>query len=388
MGKLIVWGLLIITAMGSLVEASVLKFPTGDYPDLRSAVTAAVVGDTIQQVEPGDFSDGQQIDGRGFSFVGLGPDLCTIHFTDGWGYMMMLGNYPREAEFRGFTVMNNANGGILVFSVDGSVLRISDIVTDSGPTAICLSSPGDGEEIAGDVFMDHVTIKGATCGLIITDGAVHLQNSILLDCFYGVDFSTTWGATLDNHDNLYWWNHYDYQDDATVGPGEFKGDPNLNDANVPIPESEATNHATDGTDLGACQFEWPQSADLHFLVDGQRIAGPPHTFVPGDDVDISVQVVHGVPGYVNLVTYVALSVAGEFYFWPSWQRFVSSDPSTIDSSTVEFHTGDIAEVLHCTLPETGWSASFTVDFYALGAFPGTEFTPATVLATVQCTFGV
>ncbi len=394
MKKLIVWGLLIITAMGSLVEARVLKFPTGDYPDLRSAVNAAVVGDTIQQIEPGDFSDGLQINGRGMSFIGLGSALCTIHFEPTSGYAaMFLGDYPIATEIQGFSLVGTAVpsrdiSGLEVLAVQGSSIQIRDILIDCSWDGIGIWSNSGGN---GQVLIDHLTVKGhySGAGVNVVEGHVEIRNSVFVDGGEGIAFTTLFGATLSNHDNLFDSCYPVYYDEATAGTGEFEGTANLNDRNVPIPISDALNRATpDSTDLGALQFDWTQLGDLHFMVDGQRIAGPPHMYTPGDDLALDVQLTHNVPGYVNLVTYVVLSVAGEFYFWPNWQQFESSDPSTIDSSTVEFHTGDIAEVLHCTLPESGWSAPFTVDFYALGAFPGTEFTPATELATVQFTFGV
>lgn len=383
--------LLVVWVSGA--AASDLLVPI-DFPDLRAAVNAAVPGDTIYLVVEGDWSDGQRIDAPWVSIVGLGPELSQIHgdFSLSGDYVLRLGSraeemlvYKQDTRVEGLKIYGQTGCGLNIYPTSGVALTVRQVVFDCTLTACCVSAVGDSD---GAVVLEHLTFLGARAGVQVNNGAVTLMNSVLAQCGTAVFYDSRLGGTLNNSFNLFDSNGLDYQADAMPGDGEFPGVANLNDVFMPIPDSDALNRATDEhPDLGALQFEWTQLGDLHFLMDDHPIIGFPY-LSPGDTVALDVQLAHNVPGYVDIVTYVVLSVAGEFYFWPSWQQFVPSDPSTIDSSTVEFHAGDVAEVLHCTLPESGWDSMFTVDFYAAGAFPGAEFSLVTTLATTQFAFGV
>lgn len=329
MKRLMVVSVLFLAAV-AVAEAKVLQFPSADYPDLRTALGAAAGGDTLEQIEAGDFSDGEPIPARGLSFIGLGPERCTIHFTYASGaYVMSLGDYPGETEFRGFTITGDEHGKdfswLYAVSVDGSTLRISNVVVDCWGVGICATSDGSGTDVDGQVFIDHATFTGADPGLLVNGGDVHFQNSVMSHCDPGIAFAMRWGATLDNHDNLFEACNPTYYEDATAGPGEFDGVANLNSCFVPQPRSDAI---IDGPDLGA--IDWTP-LDFRLELTGGVATEQGVRFTPGDEFLLTAVTDNANCGDEGIEgdLYVILAAYGEYYFWPSWTTAMGSAPRVI-----------------------------------------------------------
>lgn len=342
----------------SLGQGAELNVPA-DYATIQAAAAASTIGDTIVQTEPGDFSTGEHFMLYGVSLIGLGPDLCTITFTRDDTYIYgveMTG--PGEVTISGFHLNNR---GVLFYlhePTTGSFYAFHLLITPYfKPPDTPVDEPGISVHDDPDqVFLHNITVEGASYACIINRSSATVRDCMFINSRWGFSFSQRFMEPfeiIDNHDNLYWNNEHDYEDDATRGPGEFNADPLLDAAWIPDWSSPAINRASDGGTLGGIERDHA-AFPIYFATDSGYKTD--YTFTGGDEFALISQPTSADPYFQTLYTFVVLDVYGQYWFWnggTGWTEDLAWHERTYDPHTI----AEDVSILEFTWPENTGSAS-------------------------------
>lgn len=166
------------------------NFTTGAGTDNRAALQAAInnlsaIGGGVLVDDGGIYKiSGQVTWPNGVNFIGSGKwgtiFMCPNTFVNTGGLFRLIGVGGYPAKLRGFALLSEppGNSGVALVSVQNGAF-FSDIWVNGYQTY--------GAQISStDNFLDDLVIENCQYGLVLTYSNIHVTNTLLFDCLYGL----------------------------------------------------------------------------------------------------------------------------------------------------------------------------------------------------------
>ena len=222
----------------------------------------------------------------GVHLQGLGPGKSFLTRDDFFanGFVVWL---DENSSIDGFT-FPDCDSDTAITDVSATYYHeVSNIVISGGLTTGIVMLGG---------LIEHVTFNGCHYGVSIGEDTT-IRYCIFQNLFAGIRVATS-NDDVNNHDNCFWGNYYNYHTNAEPGPGEFEADPQLDTNFVPAWTSPVLDRAGDtGADGSPGELGGIERYKAPYRLYFAEASGPALSadFTAGDHFDLRAEMTNFDP---------------------------------------------------------------------------------------------